>query len=149
VGRYLLPWQPDLVVIGGISQRDDCESIEAVIDQVRAGRPTCEFLLLSPTFGRIDPNDPESWNASIDLAGNDYRARLARLAVDQRCAFLDMTSAWGQYIRSVHGERPLDSFKRDAVHANEQGEQILGRILAGFLSIAPAVSTVSQPELDL
>ena len=39
-------------------------------------------------------------------------------------AFLDMEAAWGRYIRQ--SGKDLDWFKRDPIHANERGEQILG-----------------------
>ncbi|MBN2269809.1 MAG: hypothetical protein JXN61_04295 [Sedimentisphaerales bacterium] len=49
-----------------------------------------------------------------------------------KTAFLDMEAAWGRYIPESGKE--LDWFKRDPVHADERGEQILGRILAEYLS---------------
>ena len=61
--------------------------------------------------------------------------RLEKLAGEVGAAFLDMETAWGKYVRD--SGRELDSFKRDPVHANEQGEQILGHILANYLSYPP------------
>ena len=49
------------------------------------------------------------------------------LAAEQRCAYLDITSSWREYIVSSKGH--LHLFYRDIVHTNEQGEQILETIL--------------------
>ncbi len=131
VKKYVIPLRPDLFIIGGISQRDDVDSIRDTIRQVRAARP-CDVLLMTGAFGPVDPRDPKQWTPTIDTNGHDYRARLQRLARSEHGAFLDMTGAWGQYIRT--SGKPLDWFKRDPIHANERGEQILGRILVRYLS---------------
>jgi hypothetical protein len=80
----------------------------------------------------LDPGDDRQWHARLDPAGKDFRSRLARLADELHLGLLDMTAEWGQYIRS--SGRELAAFKRDAVHANERGEQIVGRILAAHLA---------------
>lgn len=131
VHKYVLPLHPDLLIIGGISHRDDVDSIRDVVRQVRAAGP-CDVLLMTGAFGPVDPRDDKQWTLAIDPQGKDYRARLQRLAKEENCAFLDMTAAWGQYIRT--SGKPLGWFKRDPIHANERGEQILGRILVAYLS---------------
>ena len=131
VKRYVLDHRPDLLVVGGISQRDDVDSIRDVIEQVRRG-PPCDVLLMTGAFGTVDPRDDRQWTFDVDPRGNDYRARLRRLADETNCGFLDMTAHWGRYVRE--SGKQLDWFKRDPVHANERGEQILGRILAAHLA---------------
>jgi hypothetical protein len=131
VKRYVLDHHPDLLIIGGISQRDDTESIRAVIRQVRAGS-RCDILLLSGVFGYVDPNDDMQWSFRIGPAATDYRAGLRQLAENEKAAFFDMTAYWGKYIRESGKE--LKWFKRDAVHANERGQQVIGRLLAGYLA---------------
>ena len=69
------------------------------------------------------------------MHGTPYSKRLEKLAGEVNAAFLDMETAWGQYVRD--SGKDLSSFKRDPVHANEQGEQILGHILANYLSYPP------------
>lgn len=132
VKPFVLDHQPDLLIIGGISQREDIDSIREVIRQVRAGGCRADVLLMTGAFGKVDPRDNKQWQAQIDPGGNDYRARLQRLADEVGAAFLDMSAAWGRYVRE--SGRKLDWFKRDAVHANERGDQILGRILDRYLS---------------
>src|SRR5687767_12174401 len=58
VKDHVLPLQPDLVIIGGISQQD-IQSIRMVIHQIRMDRPQVEFLLATGAFGTVDPRDPE------------------------------------------------------------------------------------------
>ena len=133
VQKFVLDHQPDLVVIGGISQRDDVASIRDVIRQIReASQP--DILLMTGAFGSVDPRDA----AFLDGDGvhsAPYNRNLETLAGEVGAAFLDLETAWGRYVRD--SGRELDSFKRDPIHANEQGEQILGHILANYLSYPP------------
>ena len=131
VRRYVLDHKPDLLVIGGISHNDDTDSFRDVIEQVRK-ESECDVLLMTGAFGAVDPRDDKQWRSDIDPDGTDYRARLRQLATESKSDFLDMTALWGQYVRD--SEKPLDWFKRDPIHANERGEQILGRILAAHLA---------------
>lgn len=134
VESYVLRHNPDLLMIGGISQRDDTESIRAVIRQVREKQPTCEFLLITPAFGSETDKHIKEWRYDIDPASDSYRARLQKLAAEERCAFLDMTGPWWQFVQESGSD--YGYFRRDKVHANERGYQILGRILERFF--APA-----------
>ncbi len=132
VKKYVLDHKPDLLIIGGISQKDDIASIRDVIQQVRQAGSKCEVLLMTGAFGHVDPLDDKQWTYDFDPKGDGYRARLAKLAADDKCGFLDMTAHWGKYIRD--SGQALTDFKRDVVHANEKGEQIIGRILARHLT---------------
>jgi len=98
VQKYLLPLKPDLVFIGGISQKD-VASIREVIRQLRAGLPDAEFLLASGPFGSADPRDPDALARIKDPAG--LTESLKRLAAEERCAFLDMRTPWIEYILSA------------------------------------------------
>jgi lysophospholipase L1-like esterase len=118
-------------VIGGISQRDDTESIREVVKQVRA-KADVEVLLLTGAFGTMDPRKDKVWTPEVDPNGTGYRTKLMKLAAEEKCEFLDMTGAWGLYIRD--SEKGMGWFKRDPIHANERGFQILGRILAAYLA---------------
>jgi lysophospholipase L1-like esterase len=70
--------------------------------------------------------------ASRAPPANDYRARLIALAGELKTGLVDMTDAWARYVRST-GE-DVTWFKRDEVHTNERGEQVIGRILAAHLA---------------
>jgi hypothetical protein len=129
VEKWILPRKPDLVFIGGISQRD-IESIREVIRRLRAAVPGVEILLASGTFGTVDPRDAAALARAPHSGTGDYGRALQSLAAEQHCAYLDMTGPWAEYLRSAKVHPHL--FYRDPVHANEFGEQILARILMAF-----------------
>jgi hypothetical protein len=137
VKRYVLDYSPNLLIIGGISQNDDIDSIQNVIQQVRA-ESKCDILLMTGAFGRMDPMDDSVWSFEIDPKADNYRSRLQRLANDEHTGFLDMTAHWGKYIRE--SGKSLDWFKRDVVHANIYGEQILGHILVAHFAPKSAIT---------
>lgn len=129
IQRYVLPRRPDLVLIGGISQRDIVD-IREVIHQLRQGLPEVEILLFTGAFGTVDPRDPAAL-ARVRYSGTGaYGRALQALALEEHCAYLDLTTPWAEYLRSsgLHPHR----FYRDRVHANEYGEQILARIMLAF-----------------
>jgi alpha-L-fucosidase len=133
VQKFVLDHKPDLVIIGGISQGDDIDSIRDVIRQIReTAQP--DILLMTGAFGSVDPRDAGFLDGDR-VHGTPYNRNLEKLASEVGAAFLDMETAWGKYVRD--SGRDLASFKRDPVHANEQGEQILGHILANYLSYPP------------
>ncbi len=130
IKKYILDQKPDLLILGGISHKDDVDSVREVIEAVRKASP-CDVLVMAPVFGYMDPRDDKQWNEVVHPSGSDFRTRLRRMADEQKAGFLDMTAAWGEYLRA--SGRPTVWFKRDDVHANERGEQIVGRILAAHL----------------
>ena len=132
VQEFVLDHEPELVIVGGISHRGDIDSIRDVIGQIRAGSGA-DVLLMTGAFGRVDPHDEDQWESISDPDHfSDYRKGLGNLAREVGAAFLDMEFAWADYIRQ--SGKDLDWFKRDPIHANERGEQILGHILAGYLT---------------
>jgi hypothetical protein len=126
VESYVIRHNPDLLVIGGISQRGDIEAIRSVIHQCRAKLPELEVLLLSPTVGApVGTNGPSPESLA-------YQAALPKLAAEEKCGYFDMTTPWKTYI--ANSGYALDSFKRDVVHANDRGKQILGRLMQRFFA---------------
>jgi len=134
VEEYVLRHKPDLLMIGGISQRDDVDSIRAVIHQVRA-RQSPEIMLLTPAFGATSDRHIKEWTFDVPPAGDSYRTRLKRLAADEHCGFIDMTGPWWRYVQQ--SGKDYGWFQRDRVHANQRGFQILGRILETFFAPGP------------
>ena len=134
VTKHIVPRKPDLVFIGGISQKD-IESIREVVGQLRAALPQIEIVLATGAFGTADPRDPDALAKARHSGTGTYGKLLKELAAEQRCAYLDMTTPWAEYIRSanVHPHR----FYRDVVHANAEGEQILSKILMAFWKPEP------------
>jgi len=127
--KHVIPRTPDLVFIGGISQKD-IESIREVIHQLRSDLPEVEILLATGTFGIADPRSPAELANAAHSGTGVYGQSLKKLATAERCAYLDMTTPWAEYIRSANVHPHL--FYRDRVHANEHGEQILSKILMTF-----------------
>jgi len=133
VPKYLVPEKPDLVFIGGISQKQDYEAIRSVIRQIRADLPETEILLASGAFGGVDPRRPDALARAQHSGSSDYGAQLKKIAAEMDCAYLDMTTPWAEYIRSS-GKHPY-RFYRDRIHANAYGEQILSKILLSFFDV--------------
>ena len=129
VDKYIVPAKPDLVYIGGISQKN-IKSIRQVIQQIRAGLPDVEFLLTPGAFGVVDPRDEPSLALSTHSGTSVYGEALEMLAAEQRCAYFDLTSPWREYI--ISSKLHPHVFYRDIVHANESGEQILSKIMMSF-----------------
>ncbi|MDD4871380.1 MAG: SGNH/GDSL hydrolase family protein [Kiritimatiellae bacterium] len=129
IDKNVVPLKPDLVFIGGISQKD-VESIREVIKQLRSALPEVEILLASGTFGTTDPRDEVALAKAPHSGTGEWGKKLQALALEEKCAYLDMTTSWAQYIRA--SKKHPHIFYRDVVHANEYGEQILGRILMSF-----------------
>jgi hypothetical protein len=140
VRKFVLDHEPGLVIIGGISHRGDIDSIRGVIRQIRAASDA-DILLMTGAFGNVDPRDNEQWRKISDRDHfSEYRKGLELLARDTGAAFLDMEAAWAGYVRE--SGKDLDWFKRDPIHANERGEQILGHILESYFSL-PVSDTTS------
>jgi hypothetical protein len=126
---YVLKHAPDLLMIGGISQRGDVEAIRSVIRQTRAALPDVEVIVMTDIFGSkgtIDPYDPKT-SAEPDPAGGGYRDRLYKMAVEEKVEYLNLTQPWAQFLKA--SKQPLTAFMSDAVHANARGCQLAGRIL--------------------
>ncbi len=127
--RNVFPRRPDVVFLGGISQRS-IEDLGMLIDQLRAGLPEVEILLGTGAFGTADPRDAAVLARAPHSGTGEYGRRLRALAAEKRCAFLDFTTPWAEYLDSA-GVHP-HVFYRDPVHANEFGEQVLAGILLSF-----------------
>ena len=63
--EYVLDHRPDLVIIGGISHRNDISSIREVIRQIR-GTTQADILLMTGAFGQTDPRNERSWQTISD-----------------------------------------------------------------------------------
>jgi glyoxylase-like metal-dependent hydrolase (beta-lactamase superfamily II) len=142
VQKFVLDHEPALVMIGGISHHDDIESISEVIRQIRAASDA-DILLMTGAFGSVDPREDNQWQKISDPSHfSEYRKGLELLARDTGAAFLDMEAAWAGYIRE--SGKDLDWFKRDPIHANERGEQIIGRILESYFSLPASVTPSAE-----
>jgi len=130
IAKNIVPRKPDLVFIGGISQRDT-EAIRECLRQLRVSLPDVEILLATGAFGsNADPRDAADLAKAPHSGTGTYGEKMRQLAADERCAFVDMTAPWAEYLNSAKVHPHV--FYRDRVHANEFGEQILSKILIAF-----------------
>ncbi|MCX6900215.1 MAG: SGNH/GDSL hydrolase family protein [Verrucomicrobia bacterium] len=127
VQDYVLKHNPDLLVIGGISNGGDAEAVRSVIQQVRAKKPDTEVLLLTPVFGAIRDEHIRMFTREIDTTTSNFRWNMQKVAAEEKCAFFDMTGPWWAYIQD--SGKTYGWFMGDAVHANHRGCQIIGRLL--------------------
>ncbi len=139
VQPYVLDHNPDLVMIGGISQYGDIDSIRTVIEQIRAGNANCEIVLMSEAVGDHNPDTHPEDLLPIDPTGTDYRDELWRLAQEQQVGFVDMTQPWAQFI--ANSGMDYDEFMYGSVHANYQGTVVLGRTLESYFAPVPEPAT--------
>lgn len=132
---YVIDRRPDLLIIGGISHRQDLDAIRKVILGAKQATD-CEVLLMSGPMGAdwrpYDPANPDRALAPATYDGDPFNERLAVLADETDVAFLDMNTVWHQYLAA--SGKPWRWFHRDAVHANDRGKQILARILERFFT---------------
>ncbi|MDR1142504.1 MAG: hypothetical protein LBL62_12495 [Planctomycetaceae bacterium] len=131
VENYVLKHNPDLLMIGGISQRGDIDSIRSVIHQVRE-KQSPEIMLITPVFGAESDPHLKNWTFEIDAEKYHYRADLKKLAEDENCEFVDLTGITWKYM--MDSGKCYGWFKRDYVHANQRGFQVIGRHLVRYLT---------------
>jgi lysophospholipase L1-like esterase len=127
VQDYVLKHNPDLLVIGGISNGGDAEAVRSVIRQVRVKKPDTEVLLLTPVFGSLRDDHIKNFTREVDTTTDNFRHNMMKVAAEERCAFFDMTGPWWAYVQES-GKTP-GWFYGDSVHANARGCQIIARLL--------------------
>ena len=130
VEDYVIRHQPDILLIGGISNGGDWEAIRSVVRQCRAKLPELEILLITPVFGAVQDAHIKNWELVPAEAQNPFRYNLRKVAEEEHCAFFDMTAPWWSYIQSTG--KTYGWFMGDSVHANARGCQIIGRLLERY-----------------
>ncbi len=131
VQSYVIDKKPDLLIIGGISNGQDPEAVRSVIRQVRAQRPEQEILFITPVFGALRDDHISRW--SYEPAEGTFRAGMKKVCEEEKCAFFDMTAPWWKYV--TDSGKTYGWFMGDAVHANERGCQIIGRLLEIYFDV--------------
>jgi len=132
---YVAEWKPHLLMIGGISHREDADAVREVIRLARA-LPDCETMLMSGPVGRDERAHTEG-DLTTPLpvspaADHPFNAALHAVAEAGQITYLDMNTIWHTYIGA--SQKPFEWFHRDLLHANDRGKQILGRILERFFA---------------
>ena len=151
VEEYVLRHKPDLLMIGGISNRGDTEAIRSVIRQVRA-KQSPEIMLLTQVMGAVGDDHIKNWTYKISDAPDNYRNKLRKVAQEEQCEFVDLCGPFFLYINDSGHD--YDWFMRDSVHANDRGFQAIGRLFLryfepkeeGFVSLIPPTDTLPWTE---
>ena len=138
--EYVARYNPDLVLVGGISNRKagdtDRSAADSVVEVVRRCREKgCEVALLSPPpswqFRRAqdDPYyDGETAGRGMLRRGWQFTA-----VAEADVAYWDVTTA---PCRAMAGSRkPLGWFKRDGAHNDDRGKQLIARTLAAYFGV--------------
>ncbi len=130
--NYVADLRPDLLIIGGISHRNDLESIRRVI--VMARDYGCEIILASGPLGEdwreYDAARPEDSLVAQEWQPDLFVAQQQQLATDMQVEFLDLATPWNNYLAA--SLCPWGWFHRDSVHGNDRGKQIIGRIIERY-----------------
>lgn len=152
---YVARHQPDLLVIGGISNIEDeydeskiAQAIDAIARVTEQAKSLgCEVLVLSPPHSidwrPFDPANPSAdlppvgWNESIPLPNTKRRLFWTPYRdVARRCnvAFWNMTVPTAEYV--AQSGKPHNYFNRDFIHNNDRGKQLIGRVLQRYFLTA-------------
>jgi hypothetical protein len=135
VEAYVLDYKPDLLIIGGISHGYDAQAVRDVIRQVRA-KSDPDILLLSgavsfpPDFDNMFRYLPPKERQTRIQRMKNYHPALKKVAQQEKVEFLDMRTPWDDYEQSIR-RHPM-WLRRDYVHANARGRQVLARILEAY-----------------
>lgn len=131
VKEHILDFEPDLLVIGGISN-GSVNDTRSVIQQVRAVIDPEIIVATGAVCTGLDPATNSDWRFEVNPRGSSYRSRLLLMARQGKVEYLDFTGPWGRYIEE--SGRPLSWFQRDETHANLRGAIVLAKILEAYFA---------------
>ena len=136
VDGWVFSHSPDLLVIGGVSQRDDVESMRSVIRQCRAKRPELEILVMTPVFGQEGSRKMHAWNVGWDedpdKAEHPFRRQVRDMCAKEKVAFFDINAPLRRYV--LDSGMDMGYFHRDIVHSNVRGQTVLGRLIEAWFA---------------
>lgn len=129
---YIADLKPNLLIIGGISHKNDIDAIRRVIEMTNK-EVGCEVLLMSGPLGKDWRNKKVQSTDGLPAQPwmpTPFIEQQRQLAVTMRVEFLDLATTWHNYLGS--SQKPYEWFHRDAVHGNDRGKQIVGRIIEAY-----------------
>ena len=132
---YVTDLKPDLLIIGGISQKANIDAIRKVIEMTRK-QIGCEILLMSGPLDEDWRRHDEQTDAIIPpqtWTPNPFVEKQRQLSEELRIEFLDTATAWHNYLGQ--SGKPWQWFNRDRVHGNDRGKQIVGRIIESYFKL--------------
>ena len=137
VKEWVIDYEPDLLIMMGISHRERPEPFGEIVKQVReqSANPP-EFLFMNGAFS-TESQPVSTWNNIVPteqaIIRNDLMARrLSQTAAAHDVPFVNLRQIWRDYLASHKVDQSY--FRRDAVHANNRGRTVMARILSGLLT---------------
>ncbi len=135
VQRYVLDYQPDLVIIGGISHGFDAEAIGAVISQIQTG---CKAEILVTTGAvavrkhQVDSflGDNPRWREKQKPRVDNFPVRLQQICDEKGAEFWDTRTDWDNCVAAIG--KGDDWLMRDDTHANSRGWYVLARMFESY-----------------
>jgi hypothetical protein len=128
--KYIKDLKPDLLIIGGISHKNDIDAIRKVIIMAKE-QIGCEIILTTGPLGE-DLRKYDTKNKLQNLPRQCIASResvmLKQVLADElNVEFIDLATQWHNYLGN--SQKPWQWFNRDNVHGNDRGKQIVGRLL--------------------
>ncbi|HPP08571.1 MAG TPA: SGNH/GDSL hydrolase family protein [bacterium] len=127
VKKLVIDYSPDLVIIGGISHRNDVSSIKSVIEKIRRYTDV-EIVVTNGAFGKTG----NPWKQTRSNTEDEFSVKLKKLSDDMKFMFFDTAKFCRQYIHQ--SGKPYSFFLRDNIHPNHYGRFILSYLLFYLLS---------------
>lgn len=137
VKPYVLDHKPALLIIGGISNGHDPESIRDVIRQVRA-KSDPDILVLSGAVSTWDDlmvyiaKWPKEKQQAFIQAARNYRPGLERMAREEKVEYFDLRAHWDAYVAKIR--KHPEWLRRDRPHCNTRGRMVIARLMATYFS---------------
>lgn len=131
--KYIRELKPDLLIIGGISQKEDINAIRRVVEMTQE-QINCEILLLSGPLGNDWRKYDEKY-LTLELSeqkwqGSSFALEKEQFASRMDIEFINLAQIWHDYLGK--SQKPWQWFHRDRVHGNDRGKQIVGRIFEKY-----------------
>jgi hypothetical protein len=143
--QYIAAYQPDLLLISGVSNfvKNTPEEITALKTVVSRAKKElgCEVVIATPPLS-VNPqeyaNSTEPWRKLIQME-KMYRflgyEQHVKVAAEEQVALWDLT----EVVQDYKVANPQVKHSRDPVHNDDIGKQLIGRLLAQyFAQLAPA-----------
>ncbi|MEM7683169.1 MAG: PEP-CTERM sorting domain-containing protein [Planctomycetota bacterium] len=149
----VLDFDPDLVILGGVSHGFNSSAYASVIDQLQA--EGVSDIVIATEAGGYNTGQTEyllpDWEFDIDPTGDQFEAELLALARAEGVGFADLRGTWGQALNDAEAEPGIfaSTFHRDSVHGNHLGQELMGLALSEFFILPDEADANGDGAVDL
>ena len=129
-----LKYEPDLVIIAGISHGRKTGPVRELVRRVRQ-KSSAEVLMVTGQWvnahywKRFEEGAEDYWTQNVPI-DEKWRADLARTGREDGFCVFNFAAVWDDYIRK--SGKPIEWFRRDTSHVSDRGKQVAARIMAAF-----------------